>query len=108
MTRSGGSYNAGKVAGWRVGFGAAEGGDALWLLAITARQDVTYFTDRTRSFVSYEYVSFSAKSRSPHPCTPPEARVLNVGPLLLIRLSVAIRILGRENGDQSLRVLVVE
>jgi hypothetical protein len=53
----------------------------LWLLAITAHQDVTHVTDRTRSFVS------SITNVPPHRragprtvCTPPGARTVNVGP----------------------------
>src|SRR5208282_4579720 len=48
MTRSGASHNAGRGMGWRVGYRPEKDGSAQSLLAITAHQDVTYFTDRTR------------------------------------------------------------
>jgi hypothetical protein len=37
--------------GWRVGYRPEKDGFAQSLLAITAHQDVTYFTDRTRCLV---------------------------------------------------------
>jgi len=91
MTRSGASHNAGKRHGVASRVPAEKDGFAERLLAITAHQDVTYFTDRTRCLVLVLLRPASPKSSvPPWGVHTPRGESLERGPLLAIPLSVTI------------------
>jgi hypothetical protein len=65
-----------KGTGWRVGYRAGNDGFAQRLLALTAHQHVTNFTDSKRSFVFVFLRPASPKSSSPHGGAHPLRREL--------------------------------